>query len=113
MSDLAEKDCLPYKSGESPLTESEAIALKPQVPEWQIIKREGIQQLERVYRFKNFAQALAFTNKIGALAEEQDHHPAILTEWGRVTLTWWTHFVNGLHTNDFIMAAKCDRLYQT
>jgi 4a-hydroxytetrahydrobiopterin dehydratase len=64
----------------------------------------------RRFRFKNFAQALAFTNQVGKIAEEQGHHPNILTEWGQVTVEWWTHVIQGLHQNDFIMAAKTDQL---
>lgn len=66
--------------------------------------------LRRVYKFRDFAQALSFTNKVGALAEAQGHHPALLTEWGKVTVMWWTHKIGGLHKNDFIMAAKTDKL---
>ncbi len=69
------------------------------------MERDGIANLERVFRFRNFAEALAFTNRIGALAEEEGHHPAILTEWGRVTVSLWTHKIHGLHRNDFVMAA--------
>ncbi len=75
------------------------------------MKREGIDRLERVFKFQNFAKALAFTDKVGKIAEEEGHHPAILTEWGRVTVTWWTHKIKGLHRNDFIMAAKTGRVY--
>jgi 4a-hydroxytetrahydrobiopterin dehydratase len=84
--------------------------LKPQIPEWALVERDGIQRLERVFRFTNFAEALNFTNRVGALAEQEGHHPAILTEWGRVTVTVWTHKIRGLHRNDFIMAAKLDSL---
>jgi len=80
------------------------------VPDWEIVERDGVQQLERVFKFKNFVQALAFTNRVGDLAEAEDHHPALLTEWGKVTVTWWTHAANGLHKNDFIAAAKTDQL---
>lgn len=86
------------------------LELKPQIPDWVLVEREGIERLERVYPFTNFAEALAFTNRVGALAEEEGHHPAILTEWGRVTVTLWTHKIRGLHRNDFIMAAKVDSL---
>ena len=65
-----------------------------------------------MFRFDDFAKALAFTNALGQLAEEEDHHPALLTEWGRVTVTWWTHKIRGLHRNDFVMAAKADELYR-
>ena len=92
------------------MTDEEIAELKQQIPEWQIVEREGIPRLQRAFRLKNFAQALDLTNKVGALAEEEGHHPALLTEWGSVTVTWWTHKIRGLHRNDFIMAAKTDRL---
>src|SRR5207247_9003871 len=72
--------------------------------------RDAIARLERVFHFPTFTAALAFTNRVGALAEAEGHHPALLTEWGRVTVTWWTHKIRGLHRNDFIMAAKTERL---
>jgi 4a-hydroxytetrahydrobiopterin dehydratase len=80
------------------------------VPDWSLVERDGIPRLERVFRFGDFAAALAFTDRVGALAEEEGHHPAILTEWGRVTVTWWTHKIRNLHVNDFVMAARTDRL---
>ncbi len=86
------------------------LELKPQIPNWTLTQREGIQRLERVFTLKDFAEALSFTNRIGALAEAEGHHPAILTEWGRVTVTLWTHKIHALHRNDFIMAAKIDAL---
>ena len=70
------------------------------------------ERLQRIFNSKNFARALEFTNEVGAIAEEEDHHPLIITEWGRVTTQWWTHVVKGLHKNDFIMAAKSDQLYK-
>jgi 4a-hydroxytetrahydrobiopterin dehydratase len=84
--------------------------LQRQVPNWNLIKPESIMQLERKFRFSNFAEALSFTNRVGALAEAEGHHPAILTEWGQVTVRLWTHAIKGLHRNDFIMAAKIDSL---
>jgi 4a-hydroxytetrahydrobiopterin dehydratase len=93
------------------MTNVEMAEFMPQVTEWQIVEREGIKRLERTFKFKNFVQALAFTNKVGELAEAEGHHPAILTEWGKVTVTWWTHKIRGLHRNDFAMAAKTDRQY--
>jgi len=85
-------------------------ALKTEIPRWAVVEREGIARLERVFRFANFAEALGFTNRVGALAESAGHHPAITTEWGRVTVGWWTHAIGGLHRNDFVMAAKTDQL---
>ncbi len=108
---LAEIRCVPCRGGIPPLTPAEIEALRPHVPHWQVIEQDGIPRLERVFRFKDFLAALEFTQKVGALAEEQDHHPRIVTEWGRVTVQWWTHKIKGLHQNDFIMAAKTDVLY--
>lgn len=77
---------------------------------WQMLERDGIPQLEKVYTFKNYKQAWAFADKISQLAEDEFHHPSILLEWGKVTVTWWSHSIKGLHQNDFICAAKCDKL---
>jgi len=107
---LREFKCVPCRGEEPPLNELEIAGLKPQVSEWALVVQDDIPRLERVFKFKNFAQALAFTNMVGELAELEDHHPALLTEWGRVTVTWWTHKIKGLHRNDFIMAAKTDQL---
>jgi 4a-hydroxytetrahydrobiopterin dehydratase len=81
------------------------------VPDWEVVDIDEVKQLVRQYKFSNFIEALEFTSKIGELAEEEDHHPSILTEWGKVTVTWWTHAVGGLHLNDFITAAKSDQIY--
>jgi 4a-hydroxytetrahydrobiopterin dehydratase len=92
------------------VTEAEIAELRPEVRDWRLLERDGIARLERVFQFPSFTDALAFTNRVGTLAEEQGHHTALLTEWGRVTVTWWTHKIRGLHRNDFIMAAKTDAL---
>lgn len=88
------------------LSDSEIADLMPEVSGWSVIEVDHEKRLERLFKFDNFAEALDFTDRIGALAEENAHHPAILTEWGKVTVWWWTHKINGLHRNDFIMAAK-------
>jgi 4a-hydroxytetrahydrobiopterin dehydratase len=111
MAPLSEMKCVACRGGEPTATEAEIAELHPQVPAWQIVERGGIKRLERTFAFRDFAQALAFTQQIGKIAEDEGHHPAILTEWGRVTVTWWTHKIRGLHRNDFIMAAKTDRAY--
>ncbi len=108
---LAQQRCIPCHGGLPALTADEIAALRPQAPDWVVVERNGIPRLERVFRFKTFAQALAFTNRVGALAEAEDHHPVLVTEWGKVTVTWWTHAIKGLHQNDFIMAAKTDEAY--
>jgi len=105
---LTQMKCVACRKGEPTVTEAEITELQPQVPDWQIVEREAIKRLERVFKFENFAQALAFTNQVGEIAEAEGHHPALLTEWGKVTVTWWTHKIKGLHRNDFIMAAKTD-----
>ena len=113
MRSLAELNTESYRKGEPPLSGLEVKELHSLIPEWEVNEMDGIKRLERVFNFKNFVQAIAFTNKVGELAEEHDHHPALLTEWGRVKVTWWTHFVKGLHRNDFIMAAKTEQLFKT
>ena len=105
--------CEVCRAGAPRVTESEISELQPQVLDWKIVDREEIRRLERVFSFRNFAQALDFTNRVSEVAEEEGHHPAILTEWGRVTVTWWTHKIRGLHRNDFVMAAKTDRLFDS
>jgi 4a-hydroxytetrahydrobiopterin dehydratase len=110
MAALTTQTCIPCRAGTPPASDEEIEALRAEVPDWQLVERGGIRRLERVFRFKNFAEALAFTDRVGALAEAEGHHPALITEWGRVTVTWWTHKIKGLHRNDFIAAAKTDRL---
>jgi 4a-hydroxytetrahydrobiopterin dehydratase len=111
MQDLTQLKCVACRGGEPTVTDAEIAQYAPQVPEWQIVERDNIKRLERSFKFKNFIEALAFTNNVGEIAEAEGHHPAILTEWGKVTVTWWTHKIKGLHRNDFIMAAKTDRIY--
>ena len=111
MNTLSQEKCVSIRGGEPPATDAEIAELHPQVPEWQVVERDGLKRLERVFKFMNFVEALSFANKVGELAEAENHHPALLTEWGKVTVTWWTHAVKGLHRNDFIMAAKTDQAY--
>jgi 4a-hydroxytetrahydrobiopterin dehydratase len=110
MSRLADGKCVPCRGGSPALTDAQIDELMSFVPGWQVKEVDGIKRLERVFKLKNFTEALELTNKIGAIAEEEDHHPLIVTEWGRVTVQWWTHVIRGLHNNDFIMAAKTDGL---
>ena len=113
MDTLRELKCTACRGDEPPLTADEIAELLPLVPGWKIVERDGIKRLERSFKYRDFAQALAFTNQIGAAAEAEGHHPALLTEWGAVTVTWWTHKIKGLHRNDFIMAAKTSAMYST
>ncbi len=107
---LDEMKCVACRKGEPVVTDGEMAKLQLQVPLWEVVEREAILRLERVFLFSNFGEALAFTDRVGAVAEDEGHHPALLTEWGKVTVTWWTHKIRGLHHNDFIMAAKTDRV---
>ncbi len=112
MTNLAEMKSVGLKENEQPMGEPQIYQLMPQVPDWQVKEVNGEKCLERVFKFKDFAQALAFTDKVGAIAEKEDHHPRLITEWGKVTVDWWTHKIHGLHQNDFVMAAKTDTLFR-
>ncbi|PID39278.1 MAG: 4a-hydroxytetrahydrobiopterin dehydratase [Proteobacteria bacterium] len=108
MSELAKKHCIPCSGGVPPLTGAQIAELKPQLSEdWSVV--EG-HHLERSWVFDDFEQALAFTNKVGELAEEEGHHPDIFLAWGKVQLTVFTHKIDGLSEADFILAAKVDEL---
>lgn len=111
MSDLAKMRCVPCEGDVDPLTDEQIRDYLTQVPEWTVVEDPAVKKLERTYSFDDFAAALAFTNRVGEAAEEQGHHPVLTTTWGRVTVTWWTHAIGGLHENDFVMAAKTDELY--
>jgi 4a-hydroxytetrahydrobiopterin dehydratase len=112
MSSLDIMRCTPCRGGEQPLSRTEIEDYIPQVPDWKLEKQNGSYRIERSFRFPDFSEALKFTNKIGELAEKEGHHPSVLTEWGRVTVCWWTHKIRGLHRNDFIMAAKSEKMYR-
>lgn len=104
--------CKGIRTGDPSLSEAEIIRMHPYVPQWEVKRIRGLQCLERVFTFSNFSEAIKFVNAVAASAESEHHHPLILIEYNSVTLTWWTHKVNGLHWNDFIMAAKIDDLYR-
>ncbi|MDQ3814951.1 MAG: 4a-hydroxytetrahydrobiopterin dehydratase [Armatimonadota bacterium] len=112
MADLTQEKCTACRADAPAVTEEEKAQLMVQIPDWSVVERDNMPRLERVFKCDNFVQALEFTNRVGAIAEEAGHHPAILTEWGRVTVTWWTHAIRNLHLNDFIMAAKTDQVYE-
>lgn len=110
MNDLTAKRCEACEIGAPLATPAQMAEFMPQIPAWEIVEIDGIKRLRRRFNFNNFKQALAFANQVGELAEQEGHHPAILTEWGKVTVTWWSHKIKGLHVNDFVMAAKTDAL---
>ncbi len=103
-------ECEACRAGAPPVSNKAAFEYLTQIPEWMIVEERGVPRIERTFEFPDFAGAIAFTCKVGELAEQNGHHPALLTEWGKVTVQWWTHKIGGLHLNDFIMAAKTDRL---
>jgi 4a-hydroxytetrahydrobiopterin dehydratase len=94
------------------LAETEIAALQQQLPLWTVLPVSTELRLQRVFKFKNFNQSIAFADRVAKIADEADHHPSLLVEWGKVTVTWWTHTIHGLHQNDFIMAARTDLLYE-
>ena len=112
MSELSAQKCEACRADAPKVSDEELAVLVKQIPDWTPIVVDGIMQLERVFKFKNFKLALEFTNKLGAMAEDEGHHTGILTEWGKVTVTWWSHSIKGLHKNDFICAAKTDALLE-
>ncbi|MDX1467003.1 MAG: 4a-hydroxytetrahydrobiopterin dehydratase [Halomonas sp.] len=110
MSQLSEQTCEACRADAPQVTQAEIERYHAEIPEWRIIERDGIMKLERSFAFRDFQQALDFTNRVGEIAEAAGHHPALLTEWGKVTVTWWSHAIKGLHKNDFILAARTDEV---
>jgi len=108
---LLDMKCVATRRTSLGITADEIAIFQPQVPAWQTVQRASVDQLERSFAFKTYRQTLAFVQKVGVLAEAEDHHPTLTVEYGKVTVTWWTHTVKGLHRNDFIAAAKTDQLF--
>lgn len=111
MTALIDQTCVPCKGSDPPLSSDEMEKMRALVSNWRIVNTSNTPQLTRYYEFSDFKGALAFTQQIGELAEQAGHHPVMITEWGKVTVFWWTHVIRGLHQNDFIMAAKTDLAY--
>ena len=111
MTELSSEACEACRADAPLVSDAELKQLMPAIPDWQPVVVDGVMQLQREFRFANFVDAMAFSNRVGELAEAENHHPAILTEWGRVTVSWWTHKIHGLHRNDLILAARTDQAY--
>jgi 4a-hydroxytetrahydrobiopterin dehydratase len=111
MYELAKLHCSPIGATTPRLNEHDVNQLKAKLPGWVTYEKDAELHLEKVYEFEDFRKAIAFTNQVAQVANEENHHPALLTEWGKVTVTWWTHKITGLHQNDFIMAAKTEQIY--
>jgi 4a-hydroxytetrahydrobiopterin dehydratase len=108
--DFAEKTCVPCRGGIPPLTEEKAREYGAATPEWMLA--ENATRLFRRFEFRDFKAAMEFVNRVADVAEEEGHHPDIAIRWNKVELTLWTHKIGGLHENDFILAAKIDRLLE-
>ena len=111
MAGLNNEKCEACRRDSPSVTDEEVAQLQPEIPDWELTHENGIPKLDRVFKFKDFQMALDFTSELGALAEDQGHHPRLITEWGRVEVTWWTHKIRNLHRNDFVMAAKSDQVF--
>ena len=107
---LKAEQCEPVSSKSVRVTDQELAGLINEIPDWRPVVSGNKPKLTREFKFDNFRQALDFTIKVGELAEEQDHHPEIVTSYGQTTVLWWTHAIGGLHHNDFICAAKTDAI---
>ena len=110
MTELSQQKCEACRIDAPRLSEQEVQNLQNEIPGWNVISDDNILKIQRQFGFKNFIDALDLANKVGALAEQENHHPEIIVEWGKATVTWWTHKIKGLHRNDVIMAAKTDAL---
>ncbi len=106
---LVEKTCTPCRGGVPPLTREQAERLHPHAPQWELL--EDAHRIERSFRFRNFREALTFVREVGELAEAEGHHPDVSFGWGYATVSLRTKKIKGLHENDFIMAAKIDRIF--
>jgi 4a-hydroxytetrahydrobiopterin dehydratase len=111
MSELSQQHCEACRAGAPKISDAELRELMPKIPDWEVVVVDGVMRLSRDFKFADFVGAMAFSNRVGDLAEEAGHHPAILTEWGKVNVSWWTHKIKGLHKNDLIMAARTDDAY--
>ena len=111
MTELSKQSCEACKADAPLISDEDLKRLMPKIPDWEIIVIDNIMRLKREFKFKDFLGAIAFTNRVGEISEEEGHHPAILTEWGKVTVSWWSHKIKGLHKNDLIMAARTDKVY--
>ena len=108
---LIHQTCVACRRDSPKVTDKEIAELSPEVAEWELRVIDGVPELERIFKFPDFSQAIAFADSVGEAAEAEGHHPRLTVEWGRVRVEWWTHKIRGLHRNDFIMAAKTDDLF--
>lgn len=106
--DLTRARCEACGPDSAPVAAAQHARLLEQLPGWSVVTADGVEQLRKTFSTGNFVDALTLANRIGELAEAENHHPQLVVEWGRLTVSWWTHVIGGLHVNDFIMAARCE-----
>jgi len=111
MTDLSKESCEACRADAPLISDEDLKSLMPKIPDWGVVVVDGMMRLNREFKFGNFEQAMDFSNRVGEIAESAGHHPAILTEWGKVSVSWWTHKIKGLHKNDLIMAARTDEVF--
>ena len=111
MENAARKTCGPCKHGAPPASELEIKQFQKEHPDWELVEEDSIKKIKRVFKFSNYRKAQHFTNQVADMAEFEDHHPAIVLEWGRATVSWWTHKIGGIHRNDLVMASETDGKY--
>lgn len=112
MSSLAQQTCEACQADAPQASEEQITLWQQEIPLWKLVEEDGVVKLQRLFAFADFATAMSFSARVAELAESLGHHPALLTEWGQVTVTWWSHKIAGLHRNDFICAARTDLLTQ-
>jgi len=110
---LASEFCEACTPASPVVTDDERQELMPQIPEWEQVVINDVPRLRRTFRVDGWMPAVEFVNRVAGLAEEQGHHPQIRLEWGKVTVSWWTHAIRNLHRNDFIMAARTDQIFRS
>ncbi|MFV1998592.1 MAG: 4a-hydroxytetrahydrobiopterin dehydratase [Acidiferrobacterales bacterium] len=108
---LSELECEACSIDAHRLSRTEITSLLPDIEGWELLVEKNVQKLQRIFVTNDYTKSMAFTNAVASRAESANHHPQILVEYGSVTVTWWTHKINGLHKNDFIMAAKTSGLF--
>ena len=110
MTSLSSEKCVACRHNSRRVSKIEIEQLKSQIPEWNLLDDNDILKLNRTFKFQNYGAAAKFTWNVAMISEEEGHHPQIILEWGNVRIAWWTHLIKGLHRNDFLMAAKTDKI---
>ena len=110
---LSQQEISATPIGAAKLRDDEKVLLMPQLPDWEIVSVDNVEQLCRAYSLRDFSTAIHFSNKVAAISERSNHHPKLTVQWGQLTVYWWSHSIAGLHLNDLVMAAKTDEIYKS